>query len=413
VAIDWKTKYARRNVRMSRSLIREMLKQSTSPGVISLAGGLPAPELFPLEVCEEASQRVLHNMGGIALQYGETEGYMPLREFICGRVSRYGIKAKPLNVVITQGSQQGLDLVGKVMIDAGDNVIVEAPSYLGALQAFTAYEAEFVSVPMDEDGIRTDILAQQVSKKPKFMYILPNFQNPSGTTLSLKRRQEVVEISNQYGIPILEDDPYGSLRFEGEHISPLVVLDSEYQKANGNGRHGFDAGNVIYLGTFSKTLAPGLRLGWVVAPDNILNQLVIAKQGADLHSTMFTQAVVYEMIKDGFLDVHIPIIRKVYRERRDIMLENLARYFPEGCTWTKPQGGLFLWVTVPEWLDLVALLVEAIEFKVVYVPGIAFYADPNRGKNTMRLNFSNMQPEQIEEGIKRLGSMLKKVMVKA
>lgn len=410
MAIDWKSNFAQRNTNMGRSMVREMLKLSTKPGVISLAGGLPAPELFPLDKIKTCSAKVLETQGSIALQYGQTEGYLPLRQFICDQMSRYRIETKPVNVLITHGSQQALDLIGRVMLDDGDSIVVEEPSYLGALQAWTAYQAGYESVPIDDDGLQIELLEPILHHKPKFMYVLPNFQNPSGTTLSLSRRQALVSLSNEFNVAILEDDPYGALRFEGDHISPLVVLDCDYQKTNTAINVDFDSGNVIYLGTFSKTLAPGLRLGWVVAPQEILNQMVIAKQGADLHTAMFTQLLAYEIVKDGFLDEHIPLIRRVYRERRDVMLQSLERYFPEGCSWTRPKGGLFLWARTPLWLDTTALLEEAIKHKVVYVAGAAFYANPERGKNTMRLNFSNMQPEQIDEGIKRLGNMLKDVI---
>jgi 2-aminoadipate transaminase len=410
MTINWQEHYAKRSQRMARSIIRELLKMTTQPDLISLAGGLPAPELFPIPRFEEAACKLLENAGSTALQYGQTEGFQPLREFICAQMGRYGIQTRPSNVVITNGSQQALDLMGKVFIDPGDRILVEEPTYLGALHAWTSYQAEYVTVPIDDYGLRTDMISSALQPKPKFMYILPNFQNPSGTTLSLERREELVRIANDFKIPILEDDPYGALRFEGDHLPPLVVLDSQFQANRGLNGRSFDAGCVIYLGTFSKTLAPGLRLGWVVAPDVVLDQFVIAKQGADLHTSMFTQMLVYEMVKDGFLDEHVPRIREVYRQRRDIMLKALERNFPEGCSWTTPLGGLFLWVRVPEWLDTAQLLPEAINHRVAYVPGFAFFADPTHGKNTMRLNFSNMQPQQIEEGIKRLGVMLKKVM---
>ncbi|MEJ5200512.1 MAG: PLP-dependent aminotransferase family protein, partial [Anaerolineae bacterium] len=238
---------------------------------------------------------------------------------------------------------------------------------------------------------------------PKFMYILPNFQNPAGVTLSAERRREVIRLAQQQGVPIVEDDPYGQLRFEGEPLPPLVAVDAELA---GNNGHCY-TGNVIYLSTFSKTLAPGLRLGWVVAPVAVIDQLVMAKQGVDLHTSTFNQMLAWEMVKNGFMEEHIRLIRQVYRERRDVMLAALERYFPEGCSWTHPEGGLFLWARVPEWIDTAELLKEAVQAKVAYVPGFAFYPDGTRGRNTMRLNFSNAQPAQIEEGIRRLGDLLK------
>ncbi|MCX7707657.1 MAG: PLP-dependent aminotransferase family protein [Anaerolineae bacterium] len=407
MATPWKNRYAQRTQRMGRSVIRELLKLTQQPDIISFAGGLPAPETFPIEEIREAACKVLEEHGTRALQYGQTEGYLPLRQFICERMNRYGIKAEPGNVFITTGSQQALDLIGKLLINPGDRVLVEEPTYLGALQAWNAYQAEYVSVPSDDHGLCTHMLEDALRVGPKFMYILPNFQNPGGTTLPLERRLDLVRLSNKYGIPLVEDDPYGALRYEGEHLPPLVALDADYQSGAGLNGHGFMEGNVIYLGTFSKTLAPGLRLGWVVAPVEVIDQLVMAKQGTDLHSSTFDQMLAYEALKTGFLDEHIRKIRQIYKERRDVMLSALERYFPAGCSWTHPEGGLFLWARVPEWIDTAELLQEAIAKKVAYVPGFAFYPDARHGRNTMRLNFSNAQPAQIEEGIRRLGNLLK------
>lgn len=398
---------------MSRSIIRDLLKLTMQPDVISFAGGLPAPELFPLEQCREAASRLLETQGARALQYSPTEGYLPLRQFICDWMGRQGIQSEPDNVLITSGSQQALDLVGKLLINPGDRLLVEEPTYLGALQAWNAYAAEYVSVPIDDDGLRTDLLDDALAAGPKFMYCLPNFQNPAGTTLSMTRRQALIRLSNRSGIPIIEDDPYGVLRYEGEHLPPLVALDADYQTNDQDSRSGFSMGNVIYLGTFSKTLAPGLRLGWVLAPTGVIDRLVMAKQGADLHTSSFDQMLAYQMLGDGFLDKHIQLIRATYHERRDVMLAAMARYFPEECSWTRPAGGMFLWARTPAWIDTVDLIEEAVQYGVAYVPGSAFYFDSQRGRNTMRLNFSNAQPEQIEEGIKRLGELLKKQTTEA
>ena len=402
----WQSRYAQRNQRMGRSIIRELLKFTQQPDLISFAGGMPAPELLPAEKAQDAACRILSEHGSQALQYGPTEGFPPLREYICERMNRYGITAKPGNIFLTTGSQQALDLIGKLLINPGDRVLVEEPTYLGALQAWNAYQAEYVSVPSDDHGLRTDLLEEALRVGPKFMYILPNFQNPGGTTLPLERRLDLVQLSNKYGIPLVEDDPYGALRYEGENLPPLVALDADFQAETGQDGHGFMEGNVVYLGTFSKTLAPGLRIGWVCAPENVIDRLVMGKQGADLHSSGFDQMLAYEMVKDGFLDEHIQVLRKVYGARRDVMLAALARYFPAGCSWTRPAGGLFLWARVPEWIDTAEMLSEAVQAKVAYVPGFAFYPEPERGRNTMRLNFSNAQPEQIEEGIRRLGGLL-------
>lgn len=406
MATPWKSRYAQRNQRMGRSIIRELLKFTQQPDIISFAGGLPAPEMFPIQQAQDAACRVLSEHGAQALQYGPTEGFMPLREWISDYMNRYGIQAQATNVFITTGSQQALDLIGKLLINPGDQVLVEEPTYLGALQAWNAYQAEYVSVPSDDDGLRTDLLENALRVGPKFMYVLPNFQNPGGTTLPLERRLDLVRLSNKYGIPLVEDDPYGALRFEGEHLPPLVALDADFQTSSGLNGHGFMEGNVIYLGTFSKTLAPGLRLGWVCAPVEVIDRLVMCKQGTDLQSSSFDQMLAYDMLSTGFLDEHIKRIREVYGARRNVMLNALEKYFPAGCTWTHPQGGLFLWARVPEWIDTGEMMQEAVAAKVAYVPGFAFYSAPGGGRNTMRLNFSNAQPAQIEEGIRRLGALL-------
>jgi 2-aminoadipate transaminase len=393
---------------MGSSMIRELLKLTAKPDIISFAGGLPAPELFPVEQFVEASARVLNRRGRSALQYSTTEGYMPLREFIVEKMAAYGIEAGPENILITSGAQQAIDIIGKILINPGDRILTEQPTYLGALQSWRAYQAEFVTVPIDHDGMRVDLLEQALCAGPKFMYILPNFQNPGGVTMSLERRHELIEIADHYGIPIVEDDPYGELRYEGEHLPPLVVVDNELMNdagSNYDGRGGFMRGNLIYLGTFSKTLTPGLRLGWMVAPTRVIERAVTAKQGMDLHTSSFVQMVAHEAIRDGFLVPHVRRIRTIYRRRRDTMLAAMERYFPPEASWTRPEGGLFLWVTLPESIDTVALLERAIAHKVAYVPGIAF--DPHGSvSNTFRLNFSNAQPEMIEEGIHRLGMVL-------
>jgi 2-aminoadipate transaminase len=400
----WTSRYAVRTKGIKSSAIRELLKITQKPEIISFAGGLPAPEVFPTRQFEEACCRVLENSGSTALQYGATEGCEPLREMIANNMARYGIRAKVENVLITSGSQQALDLIGKLLVNPGDRILVEAPTYLGALQAFNVYGAEYVSVPIDQDGLRTDLLENSLRSGPKFMYLLPNFQNPGGTTLSEGRRHEVVLLADRYGIPIIEDDPYGQLRYEGEHLPALVVLDRENLRRD----NGYSIGNVIYLSTFSKTLAPGLRLGWIVAPPEVISKFVQLKQGADLHTSTFTQMVAYEVAKDGFLDEHVKLIRQVYRERRDVMLEALKEYFPPEVTWTRPQGGLFLWVTMPDGVNCQDLFRAALKENVAFVPGDSFYANNgHEGSRHMRLNFSNAVPEQIREGIRRLSIAVK------
>jgi len=402
----WTSRYAQRTRGVKSSAIRELLKITQRPEIISFAGGLPAPDVFPVVRFREACQKVLEQSSSLALQYGASEGYEPLREMVARHIARYGIKAKPGNVLITSGSQQALDLIGKLLINPGDRVLVEAPTYLGALQAFDVYGAECVSVPSDQDGMRTELLEEPMRSGPKFMYVLPNFQNPGGTTLSEGRRHELVLLADRYGIPIIEDDPYGQLRYEGEHLTPLVVLDRENLRRDS----GYSLGNVVYLSTFSKTLAPGLRLGWIVAPAEVISKIVQLKQGADLHTSTFTQIVAYEVARDGFLDEHVKLIRKVYGERRDVMLAALRQYFPAEVTWTHPKGGLFLWVTLPAGMDCQKLFHAALEEKVAFVPGGPFYARngyTEEGCRHFRLNFSYGQPDQIREGIRRLSVAVK------
>src|SRR5438270_12304607 len=402
----WKSRYAQRTLGIKSSAIRELLKVTQKPEIISFGGGLPAPDVFPVKRFDEACHKVLSEHGAQALQYGTTEGYQPLREMIARNLARYRIVASADNVLITSGSQQALDLIGKLLINRGDRILVEAPTYLGALQAFNVYGAQYVSVPVDEDGLLTEQLDSSLRAGPKFMYVLPNFQNPAGVTLSEGRRHQLILLADKYGIPIIEDDPYGQLRYEGEHIAPLVVLDRENVRRD----NGFTLGNVIYLSTFSKTLAPGIRLGWIVAPPDVINKFVQLKQGADLHTSSFAQFVAYEVARDGFLDEHVRLIRKVYRERRDVMLSALKEHFPAEVTWTHPQGGLFLWVTLPEGMDCQQLFRTALEHNVAFVPGESFYATNHVSRPHMRLNFSNATPEQIREGIRRLGDAVKQQM---
>lgn len=397
----WDYRYAQRTHRMKSSAIRELLKLTELPDVISFAGGLPAPDVFPVKEFQEACNTVLRDMGPIALQYGTTEGYLPLRELIAQHTMRYGIQVTAENIMITSGSQQALDLIGKIFINTGDRIVVEAPTYLGALQAWNIYGAEYITVPSDEHGIITDKLEAALRAGPKFIYVLPNFQNPTGVTIPLERRQRLVELADRYGVPIIEDDPYGQLRFEGSHLPPIVVLDEKLHPKNGH-----YTGNVIYLSTFSKTLAPGIRLAWVIAPPEVIRKMVMAKQGSDLHTSTFNQIVAYEVARGGFLDKHVRHICQVYRERRDVMLDSLEEHMPAGVHWTHPEGGLFLWLTLPENISTVKMFNEAVEQKVAYVPGVSFYPSGG-GENTMRLNFSFATPEKINEGIARLARVIR------
>jgi 2-aminoadipate transaminase len=390
---------------MGSSVIRELLKLTEQPDIISFGGGLPAPEVFPIKEFKAACDYILDNFGPQSLQYSTTEGYRPLREMIARHTGRYSVSVTPENILITSGSQQALDFIGRVFINQGDHIVVESPTYLGALQAWNAYGAQYIAVPSDEDGMQVDKLEEALRIGPKFIYVLPNFQNPGGSTLSLERRQRLVELADKYGVPIVEDDPYGQLRFEGDHLPSLVYLDSQLR-----GDDGCYTGNVIYLSTFSKLLAPGIRLAWVIAPEQVIRKLVQSKQAADLNTAAFNQMVAYEVGKGGFLDEHVKFIREVYKERRDVMLEAMEELFPSNVRWTHPKGGMFLWGILPEWMDSAEVLKKAVERKVAFVPGESFH--PNGGgKNTMRINFSYSKPELIREGMARLGTLLKELAV--
>jgi 2-aminoadipate transaminase len=402
----WDHRFAQRTQRMSNSAIRELLKFTENPDVISFAGGMPAPEVFPIKEFKEACLRVLEKNGPASLQYGSTDGYTPLRDMIARHSARYGINITPENILVTSGSQQALDLLGKVFINRGDHILVESPTYIGALQAWRTYGAEFVTVPLDEHGMVTSELEARLRAGIKFIYALPNFQNPTGSTLAYDRRLKLIELAERYGVPIIEDDPYGQLRFEGENLPTLAVLDSQTRSQNE-----CYSGNVIYLSTFSKTLAPGIRLAWVIAPVTVITKLIQAKQGTDLHTSTFNQIVAFEVAHGGFLDEHVKLIRKVYKERRDVMLDTLEENMPDGVSWTHPKGGLFLWVTLPECLDSEQLFPDAVAEKVAFVPGSSFFAEGG-GQNTMRLNFSNACPEKINEGIFRLSNVVKNHLTK-
>ncbi len=398
----WDYRYAQRTQKMKASAIRELLKITEQPDMISFGGGFPAPDVFPVEEFKRACTYVLDHKGADALQYGGTDGYVPLREMIARHTSAIGINVDIDNILITSGSQQALDLLGKIFINRGDRILVENPTYLGALQAWNAYGAEYITVPMDEYGMKTDELEEALRIGPKFIYVLPNFQNPTGTTLPLERRQKLIELADRYGVPIIEDDPYGQLRYEGEDIPAVELLDSQMRVKSSN-----YTGNVIYLSTFSKILAPGLRLAWVIAPKEVIRKLALAKQGCDLHTSTFNQIVAHEVGQHGFLDRHVKVIQDTYRERRNAMLDALEEHMPEGVSWTKPQGGLFLWLTLPPEFNATEMFQEAINEKVAYVPGEFFYPDGSV-KNNMRLNFSFSKPVVINEGIARLGTAFKK-----
>ncbi len=379
---------AQRAARLEPSTIREILKVTERPGIISLAGGLPAAEAFPVEAMAEACARVLRDTPREALQYAASEGYPPLREWVAGELAQHGVKADASQVLITTGSQQGLDLVGKVLIDPGSTVAVEAPTYLGALQAFSPYEAKFVAVEGDDEGPLPEGMAAAAGAR--FMYLLPNFQNPSGRCLSAARRQALAAQATEMGLPIVEDNPYGDLWFDNPPPPPLTAT-------LGDG--------AVYLGSFSKVLAPGLRLGYLVAPKALYPKLLQAKQAADLHTPGFNQRVVHEVIKDGFLSQHVPTIRARYKAQRDAMRDALQRHLPPGCRWNVPVGGMFFWVQLPPQLDATALLAKAVDAGVAFVPGSAFFAGGGH-TNTLRLSFVTVSPAKIEAGVTALGRVM-------
>ena len=381
---------AQRCARMNPSVIREILKLTELPGVRSLAGGLPSADTFPVEAMREAAAKVLTDTPREALQYAASEGFAPLREWVSAQMTAAGVDAPADRILITNGSQQGLDLAGKVLLDAGSNVAVETPTYLGALQAFTPNEPTFTAVPCDRDGP----LAEGVAALPKgtrFMYVLPNFQNPTGRVVPAARRDAIVAAAQSAGVALVEDNPYGELWYDEAPPKPLASRWSE---------------GTLYLGSFSKVLAPGLRLGYMVCPKPLYSKLLQSKQAADLHTGSFSQRVVHQVIRDGFLAQHIPTIRERYRTQRDAMAVALQAHLPAGSEWQAPSGGMFFWVRLPEGCDAMALLPKAVEAGVAYVPGAAFYAE-NPDARTLRLSFVTLSPADIADAVARLGGVLK------
>jgi 2-aminoadipate transaminase len=400
--IEEPSRFFSKNVmNIERSAIRELLKITRQPEIISFGGGLPAPDTFPVEELEEITCQLLREKGAVALQYGPTEGEIALREEIAKWMMREKATVKSENVLVTSGSQQGLDIIAKIFLDPNDSIIVELPSYMGGLQAFSAYRAKMLGVPQDNDGMRMDLLEKALAKlarkgrKPKFIYVVPDFQNPSGVTMTLERRKYLLELARKYEVPVIEDSPYRDLRFVGDSVPMIFSLDKENY--------------VIALGTFSKLLCPGLRLAWITAPVEWIEPMVVAKQSMDLSSPIFTQLMVAEYLKRGLLPKQVEKIRRLYARRRDLMINALRRYMPKGVEWTEPEGGLFLWVKLPKRMDTTELFPKAVENKVAYVMGSAFHCN-GKGQNTMRLNFSYPSEEQIEEGIKRLAKMVRENM---
>ena len=381
-------KLSRRAERMNPSIIREILKLTEQPGVISLAGGLPSPDSFPVEAMREASERVLRDTPREALQYAASEGHGPLREWVAQELAGQGLAVEPGQVLITTGSQQGLDLAGKALIDSGSRVAVESPTYLGALQAVAPYEPEFVSVACDDDGPQPEAL--DAARGAQFLYALPNFQNPSGRCVSNARREALAARAAAIGLPIVEDNPYGELWYDAPPPPPLAARWPE---------------GVLYLGSFSKVLAPGLRLGYVAAPKPLFPKLLQAKQAADLHTPGFNQRLVHEVIRHGFLREHVPTIRARYRAQRDAMQRALEAHMPRGCHWVTPAGGMFFWLELPPGVDALALLPRAVTRGVAFVPGAAFFAQAPKA-NTLRLSFVTVPPARIEEGIAALAAVV-------
>lgn len=384
---------ARRAARMNPSIIREILKVTEKPGILSMAGGLPSADTFPVDALKAACDRVLSQNPREALQYAASEGFAPLRDWVAQRVASLGMKVKPEQVLITSGSQQGLDLVGKVLCDAGAPVAVETPTYLGALQAFTPYEPLFTSLASDAQGPLPETLTALPHDAPgtRFAYLLPNYQNPTGRVMSAARREAVVEAARRVGVPVVEDNPYGDLWFDQP---PPAALSSLWPEGS------------LYLGSFSKVLTPGFRLGYLIAPPELYPKLLQAKQAADLHTPGFNQRVVHEVIRDGFLEAHIPSIRARYKANRDAMATALRSHLPAGCEWQAPEGGMFFWIRLPVGLDAMALLPKAVDAGIAYVPGAAFYAQQPDAR-TLRLSFVTLTPELIGEGVDKLGRLLR------
>lgn len=387
---------ATRTSRMGSSAIREILKVVSKPGIVSLAGGIPAPEAFPMEHIAKLTQQVLEKYGSTALQYGTTEGFMPLREALVDYFKDLGITASADEIHITSGSQGVLDALGKVFISPGDTLAVEAPTYLGALQAFNPYEPKYVQMATDENGLIPESMEEVIRKHhPKMVYLIPTFQNPTGKTIPLDRRKKIAEIAKATNTMVIEDDPYGQLRYRGEYLTPIKV---------------FAPDHVVYCGTFSKIFAPGLRLGFYLAPPFVREWLVKAKQGVDLHTSSLSQALATEFLNGGYLKSHLPKIIDLYKPRQEAMLEAMDAYFPESFSWTEPEGGMFIWAEGPKGIDALKLYDEAINNNVAFVPGKFFYTEAGSGEETMRLNFTMADEKTIHEAVERLGQAIKRLV---
>lgn len=391
-------RFADRMNNAQKSFIREILKVVGNPEIISFAGGLPNPISFPVKKIQEATNKILEEDGENILQYSTTEGYLPLREYISERYRKNsGIDIPADEILITNGSQQGLDLIGKVFLNKGDFMLMEEPGYLGAIQAFSMFEPEFKTVSLTDEGIDTEKLAESIEKyNPKLFYAVPNFHNPCGITYSKENREKISEIMNGSNTIFIEDDPYGELRFIGDKVPSMKKYMDE---------------NVILLGSFSKIVSPGMRMGWIHASKEIMEKLIIAKQGSDLQSNYFSQRVVYEYLKENNIETHIEKITDLYKKQRDCMVNSIEKYFPKEVTTTKPEGGMFVWVTLPEKYSSMDLFNIVIKKNVAFVPGDPFYIGKT-GTNAFRLNYTNSDEERIEEGIRRLAEGIKELLSK-
>ncbi|BAN22629.1 aminotransferase-like domain-containing protein [Caballeronia insecticola] len=377
--------------KLTSSAIREILKVTERPEVISFAGGLPSPATFPVEEMRHASERILRDQPAAALQYSATEGYLPLREWVAARYSVNGAQIRPTQVLITTGSQQALDLLGKTLVDPGSRVLVETPTYLGALQSFSLFEPHYVQVPTDESGLIPERLDGALIANARLLYAQPNFQNPTGRRLPLARRQALAAFAQKASFPVIEDDPYGALDYAGAPLPTMLSMAPDH---------------IVHLGSFSKVLAPGLRVGYIIAPEELHFKLVQAKQATDLHTPSLTQRIVYEVVKDGFLDQHVPTIRALYRDQCQAMLDALDRHMPAGVEWNRPEGGMFVWLTLPKHVNTMKLLEQSIAQNVAFVPGGPFYAN-DAEHNTLRLSFVTVPPAKIEEGVSKLGALIR------
>lgn len=389
-------KVANRVLKMRSSAVRDLFAAATRADVISLSGGMPDVSLLPASAIKKAVRAACEDERAVALQYGPTGGRTATMQVFCDLMRDIGVRAKPENILITTGAQEALDLIAKAFINPGDIILTEGPTYLGALQAFSAYEPDVHCIPFDDEGMRMDLLEEELVRigkgnpRLKFLYTIPNFQNPGGVTMVPARRKRLLELAKEYNFMVLEDDPYGRLRYDGGHVQPLKALSDD----------------VVYLGTISKVFAPGLRTGWIVAPKSVLAKINLVKQGTDLCGSSFDQVVVEHYFTDTPWEKTLQKFVKTYHERRDAMLAALDQYFPPEATWTRPEGGFFVWVTLPEYFDTGSMLSEALEAGVTYVPGDSFFPDGKTGKNSMRINFSYESPENITEAVRRLAAVI-------